>query len=159
MSEEGVTATDLRAFDLFAEQSDEDLAALASWARRRRLDDREILVVRGESRPWVAWVVSGRISLAVDHEGRSVMLETLGPGDMLGWSMLREDPVALATARAVGPAEIVEVPAERLLDAATTGTSEARHLVRRLIGAAAGDLEASRAQLLRVGREGIISAG
>ena len=159
MPDEAVTAADLRAYELFTEQSSEDLAGLVSAARRRILTDRQVLVVRGEARAWVAWIVSGRIALSVDHEGRSVMLETLGPGDMLGWSMLRQDPVALATARAVGPAEIIEVPAERLLDAATTGTPAARHLVRRLIGAAAADLEASRAQLLRLGREGIISAG
>lgn len=159
MSDASVTTNDLRAFALFADIPDAELGELAAVARRRHLADREVFAIRGDRGDSVAYVVSGRLALSTEHEGHSVILVALGPGDMLGWSMLREDPTWLSTARAVGPVEIVEMPVGRLLDAATDGSPAARRLAQRLIAAAAADLEATRAQLLRRGREGVISAG
>ncbi len=159
MADGPVSAADLQRFHLFAGQPEPDLAGLVSAARYRRLADREVLAVRGERVTDIALVVSGRIALYMEHEGRPVLVMTLGPGDMLGWSILREDPAALTTARSSGPTELIEIPAERLLDAATGCTPMAQTLVRRLFGIAADDLEATRAQLLRLGREGLITAG
>lgn len=159
MAEDQVTSADLQGLGLFAGQADSDLRFLASAAWRRRLVDREVLATRGEPSPAVAWIVSGRVALYVEHEGRPVLVMTLGPGDMLGWSMLREDPVALTTARASGATELIEMPAVQLEAALTSCTPMARVLMRRIIGIAARDLDATRTQLLRLGREGIITAG
>jgi CRP-like cAMP-binding protein len=159
MADAQVSTAELQGLDLFAGQPEADLRDLAAAARRRRLSDREVLATRGERSTAVAWVVSGRVTLSVEHEGRAVLVMTLGPGDMLGWSMLREDPTALTTARASGPTEIIEVPADRLEEALTNCTPTARVLVRRIIGIAASDLDATRMQLLRLGREGVITAG
>jgi hypothetical protein len=46
-----------------------------------------------------------------------------------------------------------------VLDLVGAGSSDSRRLVQRLIAIAAGDLEASRVQLLRSGREGVITGG
>lgn len=159
MSDAPVTPNDLRAFGLFADLPEPRLAGIAAVARRRALADRAVFAKRGDRGHTVAYVVSGRLALSTEHEGRSVILVALGPGDMLGWSMLREDATWLSTARAVGPVDLVEIPVDRLLEAATDGTPGARRLVQRLIAAAAEDLEATRAQLLRLGREGAITAG
>lgn len=159
MTDETVSATDLQRFPLFAGQSGADLAALAAAAGRRRLVDREVLVTRGAQSSHVCWVVSGRIALAVEHEGRSVLVMTLGPGDLLGWSVLRDEPTALATARSLGTTELVTLPADALRQALAAGTPFAWTLMRRLLAAAAADLEATRMQLLRLGSEGVITAG
>ena len=159
MADERVSTADLQGLRLFAGQSEADLGDLAAEAWRRRLADREVLTTRGERPPAVSWIVSGRVALYVEHEGRPVLVMTLGAGDMLGWSLLRDDPVALTTARASGATEVIEMPAERLEEALTSCTATARMLVRRIIGIAASDLDATRMQLLRLGREGIITAG
>ena len=159
MADVPVSAADLRRFGLFADQPDAELDALAADARRRRLVDREILALAGQPATAVDLVAVGRLGLSVEHEGRSVLVMTLGPGELLGWSVLREDPTALATARSVGPTEVIEIPAGRILDAVTGCTPTARTLVQRLFGAAAADLQATREQLLRLGREGVITAG
>ncbi len=166
MADEMVSAADLRRFALFAGLPDADLAGLAAAAGRRGLSDREVLVTRGEPASDVWWVVAGRLTLSIEHDGRSVVVMTLGPGDMLGWSALREEGPegtggarALTTARSVGATELVSLPAGRLREALETCTPAARTLVRRLLAIAAADLEGTRAQLLRLGREGPITAG
>jgi CRP-like cAMP-binding protein len=159
MADRPVSAAELRGFRLFAGQPEGDLAGIAAASRHRSLADRELLAIRGERCATVSLVVSGRVGLSVEQDGHSVLVMTLGPGDMLGWSVLREDPTSLTSSRAVGPTEIIEIPADDLLDAATGGTPLARTLVQRLLGAAADDLEATRAQLVRLGREGPITAG
>ncbi len=153
-----VSVDELRGLSLFADLPEDQLGPVSASARRRDLDDREVLAERGGQDDSVAWVVSGRITLSVDHDRRAVVVMTLGPGDMLGWSLLREQAFSLTTARAVGPAEVIEVPVDRLLALATDGTPAGRTVVRRLIAAAAHDLEVTRAQLLRH-NEGLISAG
>jgi CRP/FNR family transcriptional regulator, cyclic AMP receptor protein len=159
MADQPVSAADLQRFSLFAGLSDADLGGLAATARRGRFADRAVLATRGERSTDVWWVVSGRIALSMEHEGRSVLVMTLGPGDMLGWSTLRDDPAALTTARCVGTTELISIPAERLRGALVDCSPMAHTLVRRLLGIAAADLEATRVQLLRVGREGVITAG
>ena len=159
MADQPVSTADLQRLGLFEGQADADLAPLATVARRRRLADREVLVTRGERSTELSWVLAGRLALSVEHEGRSVVVMTLGPGDMLGWSTLRDDPTALATARSVGVTDLVCIPADGIREALAAGTPMAQTLVRRLLGIAAADLDATRTQLLRLGREGVITAG
>ncbi len=159
MSGESVTAAELAALELFAGLPETELHDLAAVASRRRLADGEALVLQGERWEAVYWLTAGRIALRMEHEGRRVLVMTLAPGDLLGWTALREEPLALVTARAVGPAELVSLPFDPLLDLLTGGGPAARLAFRRLIGAAARHLQDTRVQLLRPGSEGVISAG
>lgn len=159
MADQRVSAADLQRLGLFEGQAEADLAPLAADAGRRRLADRDVLVTRGERSTELWWVLGGRLALSVEHEGRSVVVMTLGPGDMLGWSTLRDDPTALATARSVGTTDLISIPADSIRDALAAPTPMAQTLVRRLLGVAAADLDATRTQLLRLGREGVITAG
>jgi CRP-like cAMP-binding protein len=88
-----------------------------------------------------------------------VLVSTLHAGDLLGWSALREDPTALSTARAIGPAVIVSMPATELLALLAGGSARSELLLRRLFGFATQHLDESRGQLLQLGHEGVISAG
>ncbi|HEX8941346.1 MAG TPA: Crp/Fnr family transcriptional regulator [Candidatus Limnocylindrales bacterium] len=159
MSDRSVTAAELSALDFFAGLPEATLAELAAVSRRRSLADGETLVEQGQ--PWdaVHWVIAGRIALRMEHEGRQVLVMTLGRGELLGWTALRQEPLALTACRAVGPAELVAVPIDALLDLLTAGGPVSRLALQRLIGLAAHHLHATRVQLLRVGREGVISAG
>lgn len=159
MSEPPISATELGGITLFAGLPESDLKQLASAADRRRLSDTEILFAQGEPAGTLYVVVDGGLILRATGNGRSVIVQTLGPGDVVGWVAMREGATTLSTGRAVGRTTVIAIPVEPIIDLAAGASSESRLLVRRLIGLAAEHLEASRAQLLQVGREGVITAG
>jgi CRP-like cAMP-binding protein len=152
-------AAELARLPLFAGLSPADLGPLAAASVRRRLADGETLVEMGDPISEVHWLEAGQLALRVRHEGRWILVSTLHAGDLLGWSALREEPTALSTARAIGPAVMVSMPAAALLDLLAGGSAESQLLLRRLFGIATQHLDESRAQLLQLGREGVISAG
>lgn len=156
---EKVTPAELAELPLFAGLDQSDLETLTASAVRRFLADGETLVEMGSPISEVHWLAQGRLALRVRHEQRWVLVSTLHAGDMLGWSALREDPTALSTARAIGPAVLVSVQAAGLLALLTGGSARSEMLLRRLFGTATHHLDESRAQLLQLGREGVISAG
>jgi CRP/FNR family cyclic AMP-dependent transcriptional regulator len=159
MSEPPISATELGGIALFAGLPESDLERLASAADRRRLADTEVLFEQGEPASTLYVVVDGGLILRATGNGRSVIVQTLGPGEVVGWVAMREGATALSTGRAVGRTTVIAIPVEPIIDLAAGASSESRLLVRRLIGLAAEHLEASRAQLLQVGREGVITAG
>jgi CRP-like cAMP-binding protein len=156
---ESVTATELVGLLLFAGLRQTDLEALAAGSVRRRLADGETLVEAGSSISEVHWLERGKLALRVNHDNRWVLVSTLHAGDLLGWSALREEPTALSSARAIGPAVLISMPASGLLSLLAGGSVDSQLLLRRLFGIATQHLDESRAQLLQLGREGIISAG
>ncbi len=156
---ESVSAAELTRLPLFEGLSPADLEALSRSSVRRVLADGEILVEIGEPISEVHWLEKGQLALRVRVEHRWVLVSTLHSGDLLGWSALREDPTALSTARAIGPAVLISVPASGLLDLLSGGSSQSELLLRRLFGIATHHLDESRAHLLQLGREGVISAG
>jgi CRP-like cAMP-binding protein len=160
MSEtERIKAAELAALPLFAGVPPADLESLAAVSVRRRLVDGETLVEAGRAISEVHWLERGQLALRVLHDNRWVLVSTLHAGDLIGWSALREDPTALSTARAIGPALLISMPAAGLLDLLAGGSAQSETLLRRLFGIATQHLDESRAQLLQLGREGVISAG
>ena len=154
-----VSASDLARIALFEGLPDAELAGLATDSTRRRLADGEVLFAQGEPAQTLYVVVRGGVVLRTDGDGRSVIVETLRPGDLLGWAAMREGAITLSTARAVGPTEVIAIPIDDIVDLASGGSSKSRLLLQRIVGLAAHHLEASWKQLLQVGREGVITAG
>jgi CRP-like cAMP-binding protein len=97
--------------------------------------------------------------LRAEDRGRAVIVDTLRPGDLVGWAAMREGATALSTSRAVGSTEVIAIPADDIVALAAGGSRVAELLVRRIVALAAQHLEASWKQLLQVGREGVITAG
>jgi CRP-like cAMP-binding protein len=156
---ESITAAEIATLPLFRGLAPAELEALAATSTRRLMKDGETLVEMGDPISEIHWLERGQLALRVCHDGRWVLVSTLHAGDLLGWSALREDPRALSTARAIGPAVMVSMPAKGLLDLLSGGTEHSQLLLRRLFGIATQHLDESRAQLLQLGREGVISAG
>lgn len=154
-----VTAAELASLPLFTGLETAELEALAAASVRRRLADGETLVEMGQPTSEVHWIEQGQLALRVRHEHRWVLVATLHAGDLLGWSAMREEPTALSTARAIGPAVLVAMPVSEVLALLAGGSTKSQLLLRRLFGIATQHLDESRAQLLQLGREGVISAG
>jgi CRP-like cAMP-binding protein len=156
---ERVGPVELARLPLFEGLQPADLEALSATSVRRILADGETLVEMGEPISEVHWLEKGRLALRVRHDHRWVLVSTLHAGDLLGWSALREEPTALSTARAIGPATLISMPAASLLELLAGGSAQSELLLKRLFGIATQHLDESRAQLLQLGREGVISAG
>jgi CRP-like cAMP-binding protein len=156
---ENVSPADLARLALFEGLALDDIQDLAAASVRRALADGETLVEAGSPISEIHWLERGQLALRVRYETRWVLVSTLHPGDLLGWSALREDPTALSTARAIGPAVLISMPASGLLALLAGGSARSELLLRRLFGIATQHLDESRAQLLQLGREGVISAG
>jgi CRP-like cAMP-binding protein len=156
---ERVGAAELARLSLFEGLEPADLEPLSLTSVRRTLADGETLVEIGEPISEVHWLEKGQLALRVRHEQRWILVSTLHPGDLLGWSALREEPTALSTARAIGPATLISMPAASLLELLAGGSSKSELLLKRLFGIATQHLDESRAQLLQLGRDGVISAG
>lgn len=156
---ERVGPVELARLPLFEGLQPADLEALSATSVRRILADGETLVEMGEPISEVHWLEKGRLALRVRHDQRWVLVSTLHDGDLLGWSALREEPTALSTARAIGPATLISMPAASLLELLAGGSAQSELLLKRLFGIATQHLDESRAQLLQLGREGVISAG
>lgn len=154
-----VSAAELAALPLFEGVELADLATLSSESVRRSLADGETLVEAGEPISEIHWLEKGQLALRVRHDHRWVLVSTLHTGDLLGWSALRQDPTALSSARAIGPAVLISMPASGLLALLAGGSAHSELLLKRLFGIATQHLDESRAQLLQLGREGVISAG
>jgi CRP-like cAMP-binding protein len=154
-----ITAVDLAGVGLFEGLPEDELEGLAAASAHRRLSDGEILFEQGTPARTLYVVVRGGLILRAEDGGRSVIVETLRPGDLVGWSAMREGAVTLSTARAVGTTEIVAIPADDIVALAAGGSRQSELLVRHIVGLAAHHLEASWKQLLQVGREGVITAG
>jgi CRP-like cAMP-binding protein len=156
---ENVSAAELAGLPLFAGLDLSDLEGLSRQSSRRSLTDGETLVEVGSPISEVHWLEKGQLALRIRHEHRWVLVSTLHAGDLLGWSALREDPTALSTARAIGPAVLISMPASGLLALLAGGSAQSELLLKRLFGIATQHLDESRTQLLQLGREGVISAG
>jgi CRP-like cAMP-binding protein len=156
---ERVGPVELARLTLFEGLQPADLEDLSATSVRRILADGETLVEMGEPISEVHWLEHGRLALRVRHDHRWVLVSTLHAGDLLGWSALREEPTALSTARAIGPATLISMPAASLLQLLAGGSAQSELLLKRLFGIATQHLDESRAQLLQLGREGVISAG
>lgn len=154
-----VSAAELAQVSLFEGLPEAELAQLAGAASRRLLDDGATLFRQGEPATTLHVVVSGGLILRADSGPRSVIVDSLAPGDLVGWSAMRGGATTLSTARAVGRTEVLAIPVDPIVALAAGGSAMAEVLLRRIVALAAAHLEASWRQLLQVGREGVISAG
>jgi CRP-like cAMP-binding protein len=154
-----VTPAEIGRISLFDGLPEDELAGLASVTARKRLDDGETLFEQGQPAATLHIVITGGLVLRADADRRSVIVDTLRPGDLVGWSAMRGGATTLSTARAVGQTEVLAIPVDPIVALASGGSKQSETLLRRIVGLAAGHLEASWKQLLQVGREGVISAG
>jgi CRP-like cAMP-binding protein len=159
MSSHPVTAADVGGFALFRGLPAEERETLAAAAAWREPADAEVLYVEGGPATTMFLIERGQVTLGVQRDNRRVIVGTLGPGEVLNWSCLRDEPVSLTTARTAGPARLVAIPADALLALVGSGSPAGRIVMRRLFGVAAVHLDAARDQMLRQGREGVITAG
>lgn len=138
--------TSIRLFDGLTAHERE---ALLRTCREDFYDDGERLFDEG-GHAGCCWLIRhGRVALDATVPGRGhVVVQTLGPGDLLGWSWLIPPYRWHFGARAVGTVEATVFDAEQLRVLADQDPRLGYVLTRRLLAAVLDRLQSTRARLL-----------
>ena len=89
-----------------------DLAGLASL---RECPEGTVLFEEGQGSPFLYCVLKGEVSLQVQEPfGEVVEVDTVGPGELLGWSPVFGRPAMTATARAATPCRLAALAVGQL---------------------------------------------
>ena len=139
----------LSAVPLFAGLPEQQRSAIARAAREVRFAAGQRLFADGQpSREW--WLIrSGRVALDTAVPGRGVVtVQTLGPGDVLGWSWFVPAQRWQFGAVALEPVTALELDGARLRAACDADPALGYALTRGLLEAAVRGLHDTRARLL-----------
>lgn len=115
--------------------ADEDLDQLRSLGARRRLPTGTTVFSEGDESSEVALVVSGTVKVATTSiDGREVVLELVGAGELLGELSTIDGSSRSATATTLTPVALVAVPSDRFAEFLDERPGATRGLLAVVIG-------------------------
>jgi CRP/FNR family cyclic AMP-dependent transcriptional regulator len=130
---------------------DEALSTIASVAELREVPAGSVVFREGQSDSHIYLVVSGAVALEIRLIGREAKrIQTVGAGELLGWSPVLGQISMTATARAVDPAKLIAVDATQLATLCEHDPKFGFEFMKRTALALATRLSATRLQLLDV---------
>jgi CRP-like cAMP-binding protein len=133
--------------------ADEHLRALAGIAEQVNASEGSVVFREGDEHPATYLVVRGAVALEVRARGReTTRLQTVGPGEVLGWSPVLGRDAMTATARALAPAALLRFDAGRLLALCEADPRFGFEFMKRTARALSRRLTAARLQMLDVYR-------
>jgi CRP-like cAMP-binding protein len=139
----------LRATPVVRELSRAHLALLEGCATNVRFRVGDLVFRQGEDADRLYIVRQGRVALEVHVPGRgAVALQTVGDGDVLGWSWLVSPHRAALDARAVEPTRALMLDGECLRQKCDADPQLGWSLMKLVVPRMANALNAARVQLL-----------
>ena len=132
-------------FDHFQPKHLEKLSALGSFVR---FSKDEIIFDEGDDDTKFYVLLSGKVALELSDGGRRILVETLYPGDELGWSAVLDQKKQFR-ARALEPVEASAFEVQDLRSGFDANPYFARAFLERLSGVIAERLQMTRRQLGR----------
>jgi CRP-like cAMP-binding protein len=132
----------------FTDLDDSQRAAIAALARVEQVPAGAMLFRESEPADDLRFIVEGRVSLGMRFGGRGeVLVLSLGPGELLGWSALLGGNWT-ATARVVERSTLLRLPGAELSALCEREHDIGHGLMKRLFAAMARRLHDTRLQLL-----------
>ena len=142
-------ASPLAAFPAFAQLPEAELELISSTARTVRFGANERLISEGRPAHGCWLIHDGRVALDLTVPGRGqVVVQTLGPGDVLGWSWLVPPHRWHFGATSVLPTAATELDTDQLRTLAEQNPRFGYMLVLTLFEEVLQRLQATRARLL-----------
>jgi len=134
---------------LFQDMKPQHQAMLGSGAKEAEFKAGELLFRQGEPANQLHLILSGNVSLEA-HEpgGGTVPVQTLGPGDLLGWSWLFPPFIWNFQARAIERTEVIVLSGGHLLSSADRDHEFGYELMKRVAQVVIKRLQSARKQLL-----------
>ncbi|WP_214367860.1 Crp/Fnr family transcriptional regulator [Pseudonocardia sp. H11422] len=134
---------------VFAELGAAERVLVAATARPVRFGPGQRVFTEGAPARGCWLIQEGRVVLEADVRGRGqVVVQTLGPGDLLGWSWFAPPYRWQVTARAVSPTSAIELDTTELRVMADQDPRFGYALARTLFAAALERLQATRLRLI-----------
>lgn len=131
----------------------ESLRHLATIAEVRAIPAGTVLFWEGQSHPWIYLIAEGTVALEMQVPGEGQKrLQTVGEGELLGWSPLMGGAGMTATARTVRSARVVAIDAAQLTALCEHEPRFGLVFLRRTVESLASRLRATRLQLMDVYR-------
>lgn len=125
------------------------LRILAECAKKATFGPEETLFREGEPANQFYLIQKGRLVLTAGEPAQSwKIIDTLGPGDVMGWSWMFPPFRWHFTARTVEPVVAIELNAGHLLEAAETDHDFGYELMKRVAQLVIHRLQAARKQFL-----------
>src|SRR5262249_27452311 len=151
----------LRQVRFLQDLPDDYLNQVAGIAEIRDLAPGTAVFREGEKAVHVFVVLQGRVALEISAPGRGpVQFQTVGPGELLGWSPMRGTGTMTASARVVIPTKLIALHGRQLAALGEHNPKLGMELMRRTALALAQRLNATRLQLLDVYRNELpVAAG
>ena len=75
---------ELPAIGFVADISDEDRLILSGYGEFLPVQDEQVLIEEGQDQNCLYFIISGRLHVTTEDEGRRTLLGRLGPGDLVG---------------------------------------------------------------------------
>jgi len=128
----------------------EHIQKMAELALEVQFGRDQIIFREGQESGLFFLILSGRIALEVSAPGRILRVQTLGPGEELGWSSVLGEGGKHFQARSLETVRALAFEGSRLRQACDQDPSFGYALMRRLLKVVAERLQATRMQLLDV---------
>lgn len=128
------TLTDiLTELDFFKDLTPEQITALAEIARYRRYKAGELIFHHGNLANRFYVVTVGKVALeAPAGHGQAVRLQTMGVGELLGWSWMFSNAISELRARALEETEMIYFCGDTLQQLCDQNTAVGYQLFRRV---------------------------
>jgi len=127
------------------------LECLVADATEARFEAREIVVRAGDAAREFHLIRSGKVAIEIfTPEHGPVVIQTLGEGELLGWSWLVEPYAWNFDAEAIETTEVLKFNAERIRDTWEGDPQFGYQLLRRFVPLIVQRLQSTRMQLLDV---------
>jgi CRP/FNR family cyclic AMP-dependent transcriptional regulator len=111
----GHGAAELHGFKLFTGLNLSDLDSISRIAHAQEFPDGEQLLIEGAPADQLYLILKGKVVVKVrSPEGHQVVIDELGPGEVLGWAAMMEPNVYTASAWTTERSELIVIPADRL---------------------------------------------
>jgi CRP/FNR family transcriptional regulator, cyclic AMP receptor protein len=138
----------LRGMRFLHDIEEQYLQALAPLAELREFRAGTVLFREGQSHPNIYLVIAGSVALDFRFSGR--VLQTVGPGELLGWTPILGGVEMTATARVLEPTQAVAIRASQLIALCEHNPRFGFEFMRQTARALSRRLNATKLQLLDV---------
>ncbi len=138
----------LRGMRFLHDIEDQYLLALAPLAELREVPAGTVLFREGQSHPNIYLMIEGSVALEFRFSDR--VLQTVGPGELLGWTPILGQVEMTATARVLEPTQAVAIRASQLVALCEHNPRFGFEFMRQTARALSRRLNTTKLQLLDV---------
>lgn len=127
----GQGLAELANFPVFAGLDVADLDAIGRISYVQEFEAGEELMTEGATADKLYLILKGKVEVKVrSPEGRQVLIDELGPGEMLGWGAVMEPHIYAGSAWTAEPSELIVVDGESLRELCERNQRLGYHIVR-----------------------------